>query len=276
MKMVSIMYKLKKLDDNQVLDIYDQVKDVCDKRYEKAKEANKPKWIKTSEAIDAILETTVTINCDFVRTQWGEKLKNDPNDLKLAKKAVRFMLKDKCTDDPLFLIAAENVFRGEPSVGTGSVIIKKYMAMENYDKAEEYMAKVMELAKDDLVKQSELNEDYGDIRRLQGKLSDARGYYLKAAELNSSRSGELYSKIGNMYMSSFKSCLQDKGDPVKDRVVYLAAYDMFAKAGDSAGMSRAQQQFPTMSDIFTSGYEVGQSLPVGCWIGGSTTVRKRP
>jgi len=63
---------------------------------------------------------------------------------------------------------------------------------------------------------------------------------------------------------------------VKSRACYLAAYDMYAKAGDNSGMGRAKSQFPSITDIFSLGMKEGDAIDVGCWIGGSTTIRKRP
>jgi hypothetical protein len=51
---------------------------------------------------------------------------------------------------------------------------------------------------------------------------------------------------------------------------------MYAKAGDNSGMANARQQFPSITDAFTLGKKEGESMNVGCWIGGTTTLRLRP
>ena len=55
----------------------------------------------------------------------------------------------------------------------------------------------------------------------------------------------------------------------------MAAYKMFQRAGDSAGMSRAKAQFPTREEIFTWDIEEGSSYTVGCWINETVTIQKR-
>ena len=77
-----------------------------------------------------------------------------------------------------------------------------------------------------------------------------------------------------MYYNSFNDC---KGleNPVHDKAVYMAAYEMFRRAGDSAGMKRAQAQFPTMEEIFTYNIEEGSSYKIGCWINETVKIKKR-
>jgi tetratricopeptide (TPR) repeat protein len=141
-----------------------------------------------------------------------------------------------------------------------------------------YIEEALGLAKEDPSKQAEIYEDRAGLKNKANKWSDARADYLKVIELDASRANDIYTKIGNMYYSSFKACLADGGDPVKDRAVYFAAYDMYAKAGDNEGMSKARAQFPTKADIFTyaaKGYKEGGSIGIGCWIGGASTIRAR-
>jgi hypothetical protein len=74
-------------------------------------------------------------------------------------------------------------------------------------------------------------------------------------------------------MGSYKAC--STGDAVQSRAVFLAAYDMYAKGGDNKGMSNAKAQFPSITDAFTLNKKEGEVLNVGCWIGGTTTLRLR-
>ena len=110
----------------------------------------------------------------------------------------------------------------------------------------------------------------------EGKFVEARESYLKIAQTNPSLQKWAYSRIGNLYMRSWKICLQEYGDPIKDKTPYFAAYDMFAKAEDEQGMARAKSTFPKKSDIIC-GPRLGTSreIEVGCWIGGTTTIRFR-
>ncbi|MEM1135335.1 MAG: tetratricopeptide repeat protein [Bacteroidota bacterium] len=184
------------------------------------------------------------------------------------------MLNDKCTDDPLFLKAAENVFTVEPTAGLAGTIAQKYQIEKDYDKSMEWKKKAIELATDDPEKQAELTYDIALFKSIQGKKIEARKEAMKAIELHESIAPKAYEMIGDLYMRSGKDC----GDPnpVKARAVFLAAYDMYAKSGNSSKMSQARAQFPSVQDIFTMGMKEDESISVGCWIGVTTKIRKRP
>jgi hypothetical protein len=280
MQMTKIMFQLKKIDEDRVFANYDAIIEAIDFNIEKNKDKakEKAKWEKAADAVNALLEGTLDITCDVVKSKWGEKIAKE-GDLKLAKKALRFMIKDKCTDDPLFMTVAELIQKNEPSLGIAVVLYKKYLAASDYETAGKYIEEALSLSSGDPSKQAEIYEDRGDMMRTQDKWTAARADYNKAVEIDAARAATAYSKIGSMYMGSFKACLSSAdADPVKDRAVYFAAYDMFAKAGDRDGMNRAAGQFPTKADIFlyaNKGYKEGGSISVGCWIGGTTTIRAR-
>jgi hypothetical protein len=57
--------------------------------------------------------------------------------------------------------------------------------------------------------------------------------------------------------------------------VYLAAYDMYQRAGDAKGMARAKEQFPSKEEIFLINWSVGDTQRVSCWINETVTIRTR-
>ncbi len=261
------------LDDKQVLAKYDQIAEIMETGLAEAKdEKKKAKWIGTQEKVDGVLGNCVEINCDFVKENFGPKLKDNPSDIKLAKKVMKYMLAGKCTDDPLFLLAIKSVFVVEQDGSLAKVIAGQHMAKSETDSALVYYNQAAALIEADSAK-ADIFLNVGKILGSKGQLSKAREYAFKAAKASSSKASEAYSFVAGLYMNSGKSC--GGSHPVNGRVAYLAAYDMYAKAGNSSGMVRAKSQFPSKTDIFTFGMSEGQSLSVGCWIGGSTTLRVR-
>ena len=75
-------------------------------------------------------------------------------------------------------------------------------------------------------------------------------------------------------MASYEDCKGGKSR-VNDRLVFIAAYNMYRRAwlGDKA--SQAKAQFPSMEEIFNENLEVGESLNTGCWINENVTLSKR-
>jgi len=76
-------------------------------------------------------------------------------------------------------------------------------------------------------------------------------------------------------MASYEDC---KGgvSRVQDRAVFLAAYEMYKKAGNSKMMQLAKAQFPSMEEIFELSLKEGETLRVGCWINETVTIQRRP
>ena len=84
----------------------------------------------------------------------------------------------------------------------------------------------------------------------------------KALEADPSKK-EAYIIIGDLYLKSFQDCKGGE-DMVKDRAVYIAAYEMYQKGGNAERMAVAQEQFPSKEDLFNYGYDVGRYL--NCWM----------
>ncbi|PZX49851.1 hypothetical protein [Algoriphagus chordae] len=149
----------------------------------------------------------------------------------------------------------------------------RYMQEENTAKAEEMRSQALTLAENNTQKadaQMELSKIYAK----QGKKSAARTAAKEAANLDPSRTSDIYSMIAGMYMNSFNDC---KGGQsvIKDRAIYIAAYNAYQRAGDSAGMAKARAQFPSKEEVFTEGKQVGETLNTGCWIGETVTLATR-
>jgi len=260
---------VKNLSDEQILEYYEKVMGIIDYQLEnETRQSILTKLKDYKGTVDGILVGLVNIDCDFVREKLGPKFEENLSDLKLAKKIFGFMLNGKCTDDPLWLKAGETIMDNEPDFGIAKSLGSKFKAAGETEKAEKYFNKALELTEDP-DKKADMYIQLGSFK----SGSAARAMYQKAISVDPTKS-EAYSAIGYLYYQSFEQCA-GKEDIVKDRAVFLAAYDMFQKAGNSKMMQSAKEQFPSKEEIFTYNYETGSSISVGCWIGGSTTIRSR-
>lgn len=261
----------KSLTEEGILQRYDNLNQIMDSKIQKGgSTAEKVKGYKPR--IDGMLVEIVDVDCDFVRKNLGPKLEENPDDLNLAKKIFGFMLAGKCTDDPLWLEAAKLIEKNEPEYGLAKNIALKEISNGNLETAEQYLKEALELTEDPSNK-AEVYMSMGKLKQEQGSYSGAREMYYKAVQADPSQK-EAYSSIGMLYYNSFSICKEEQ-DPVKDRAVFLAAYDMFQKAGNSRMMQSAQEQFPSKDEIFTYNYSKGGTVSTGCWIGESTTIRSR-
>jgi tetratricopeptide (TPR) repeat protein len=203
----------------------------------------------------------------------GPKLAADLTNEVLADQIFKYSVQYKCFSTDAFLQALEIKHAKEPSFSTSQVIAMRYMQEDNSAKAEEMWTQALSLAENDIQK-SDAQLELAKIYLKQGKKSAARTAGREAANLDSSKTSDVYSMIAGMYMNSFNDCKAGVS-VIKDRSIYLAAYNAYQRAGDSKGMAQARAQFPSKEEVFTEGMQVGQTLSTGCWIGESVTLATR-
>lgn len=271
LNIAKVQYERGKFDAEQVIEIYDQLSAINQNNIDAGKSADK--YAEQQEKIDAIFTSTVTVSCDYIAQNMVPKLEANPDDLDLAKKIIALSLSSSCTDQPFFTQAAEATFNKEPNAGLAKTIASRKLRGEDPKGAQEWFNKAIELSTDDAQK-SEIYMELAEINRKDGDKSGARKNALQAASLNSGVAEKAYNLVGNMYFSSYEQCKAGE-DIVKDRAVFLAAYEMYKKAGNSSGMAQSKEQFPSKEEVFTYNYKVGDAITVGCWVGENATIQTR-
>ena len=261
---------LKNLTDDQVLQRYDKLSEVIDTKIKKAQSENKQADVdrlkKTKSSIDEILPKIVQVDCDFVRTKMQPNFRKNPTDLGLAKKMFQFMTAGGCIDDPLWLETAEVIHKDSPDYGLAINMAKIYAKNGNLEKAESLATEAITLASTPEQKESS-SILVGDLLAQKGNKAAAREAYRKAGKAG-------FEKIGDLYMGSGKDC--SKGVSLaEDRLVYLAAYDMYVKAGDGQKMATAKAQFPSVTELFELNWKEGESKSISCWVGETVVLRTR-
>lgn len=267
---------LKNLTDDQVLQRYDKLVEVIDAKIKKAQAENKQADVdrlkKTKSDIDNILIKIVKVDCEFVKTNLEPKYQKNPTDMALTRRIFQFMTTGGCIDDPLWLQTAEAIHKESPDYGLAINMAKIYAKNGNLDKSEVLANEAATLAPT-AANKATANLFVGDLLAQKGSKSAAREAYRKALAADAS-SKEGYEKIGDLYLGSFKDCA--KGSSLaEDRLVYLAAYDMYAKAGDQAKMNQARAQFPSVTELFELNWKEGETKSISCWVGETVVLRTR-
>lgn len=177
-----------------------------------------------------------------------------------------------CIEDPLWLQTAEVLHKDSPDYGLAINMAKIYAKNGNVDKAESLANEAITIAPT-AANKATANLFVGDLLAQKGSKTAAREAYRKAAAADpSSKDG--YEKIGDLYMGSFKDCA--KGSSLaEDRLVYLAAYDMYAKAGDQSKMNQARGQFPSVTELFELNWKEGETKSISCWVGETVVLKTR-
>jgi tetratricopeptide (TPR) repeat protein len=268
---------LKNVPDDQILSRYDKIQNVIDTKIkdatQKGKTADVEKLKGYKSTIDDLLIKMVKVDCDFVKKNLEPKFKQNPGDVALAKKIFGFMLQGKCTDDPLWLEAGEAVNKVEQDFGIAKNIGLKYLSAGNEEKAEQFLKEATQLAKTPEDK-SEALIGLGAIEAKKGNKSGARDLFRQAAAANPGNK-EAYEKIGDLYSNSFNDCSKKKS-MAEDRLIYIAAYEMYQKAGDAQKMANAKAQFPSTAEIFELNWKEGEAKQIsGCWINESVILKTR-
>ena len=264
----------KNLTEDQVMDRYDNISSIIEYKISAAESKGKSTdKLKTQKGhIDNILTEIVVIDCAFVEGTMGPKFEATPDDVKLVKRMFSFMLTGKCTDSPLFLAVAKQLQKLEPNYGLAKVIGSKCIGNKDYACAETYMQEALQYTEDGSEK-GEVLTQLGRMKQMSGQSAAARSLYRQAVSADPTNK-QPYEYIGDLYFSSFDQCKGEK-DMVKDRSVFIAAYKMYQRAGNSQKMASAKAQFPSTEEIFNADYTKGQAMTVGCWINEAVELASR-
>jgi tetratricopeptide (TPR) repeat protein len=258
------------IPDEKVLEIYDHIIQIIEHKKELGVDESKLEKIKDN--VYRLLANIINIDCDFIENKMGPSLRQNPQDLGLAKNIFRFAFAGKCLDIPIFLEAVKIIFEKEPNFGMAKLIADRSYINKDYETALLFYEKAMNLTEENLAI-SELYLNQASINSLQGHKSKARQLALKALEADPGNK-DAYNTIGNLYYNSYQECKKGVNE-VEDRAVFFAAYDMYKRAGNMEGMKQSKEQFPLMEIIHMYNMAPGDQVHIGCWINESYTVQRR-
>ncbi|RUA35262.1 MAG: hypothetical protein DSY77_02930 [Bacteroidetes bacterium] len=258
------------ITDLDVIEIYDQSQEILDEML--ANGESEQNIQKARDFIEKLFTATVTIDCNIIDQKLYPKFVEDGKKLKDAEQIVKFALAGGCTGSDSFLDAAKVVQENSPEFGLARMIALRSKANNDLETAEKYFKEALSYTEDN-IKTADVYVELADVASKLGNKSQSRSYAYDALDADPSKK-EAYTIIGDLYLKSFQDCKGGE-DVVKDRAVYIAAYEMYQKGGATNRMSVAKEQFPSNEDIFNYDYEVGEEIEVGCWIGETVKVQIR-
>lgn len=276
--LVPYIYMMKQYADNiaplktyQINEVYDQTRLVVElKKSEKKGLARLDKYMSTIDNYYLSLLGS-NISCETIdRLSSGL---NRPDSVNVSKRLMSITLDAKCGRTKIYQEALELLSRNEPNPGLFKVLAQYEAVDKRYNEAIALYTKAFDLEQDE-AKKASIHFDIAQLHFIDMNKSEARKYALSSIALDASQAAKSYVLIGKMYMNSFNECAEGD-DPVIDRAVFFAAYDMFQKAGDEAGMEEAREQFPTKSQAFEKNYVDDDMIEIGCWINVSSKIRTR-
>ena len=285
----------KSISDDEVLELYDMISKTISYKIENDAK-NEERYNKYQDNVDKLLTATITVDCNFVENTLGPKLlelSSEPTDeiaqtdyetltpvdisysdevINLAKKIFQLSITGKCTSSEIALEAAKIMFTAEKDFAVAKFISSRELSSKNYENSLEYCDAAIECT-DDNSQKSEMYLRKAQVYQVIGNKRKSRDNARKSISLNTSNP-DAYKLIGNLYMSSYDDCREGKSR-VQDRLVFIAAYNIFKSGGLTSQANQAREQFPSMEEIFNENMEVGESMNTGCWINETVTLNKR-
>ncbi len=260
------------LSRDEVLTEYHKITSAIDEKIDK--EEDEAKLNRTRSDVDKILVGLIDMDCDFIEKEFGSKLQGVDANVEQAKQVLGLSLAYGCTKNPSFSLAVEIMVKEKPDYGLIKYLGSKAMAEKNYSEAEKYFDQALTLIKNKLAKKADLYMDYAKLYKLKGVKSKAREYARLAANTDTKFVAEAYNFIGDMYYYSYNDCREGKRK-VDDEAIYIAAYEMYKKAGNQSKMADTQSRFPTVEEMFKYNLKQGDTHKVGCWVNETVTLKAR-
>jgi tetratricopeptide (TPR) repeat protein len=231
-------------------------------------------------------------DCDYFLNKLKPQYEAAPDNAEVFRPILKTLLQKGCKEDNPFIaeliVKDKKLAESERAAqmadwmqNNPDLYANQKMQEGNVDEAMSYYEKAFATGNIPADRLAVANYNMGKIYHRKGQYGQARGYYNKAADLRGGW-GEPYIEIGKMYASSVSSCAS--GDAFQMGVVVCAALDMWSKAKSVDGsvadeanslIGKYSGSVVAKEEAFQRGVKAGQSASVGCWIGGSTTVRIR-
>ncbi|MBI2966678.1 MAG: hypothetical protein HYY40_02555 [Bacteroidetes bacterium] len=217
-------------------------------------------------------------DCKDIVAIYEPKVKQNPKDTLLLKKAAKMLTAKNCKSLPLFSEVSEALYALEPSAFAAFNLGQLFIEKGQHGKATTYLQQAADNEDD----QSKKGEYFFELAlhyfKNLGQNEQARNIARRTATF-SSVSGKAYLLIGDIYISSAKSCFTDEFELL---TVYWIAVDKYQQAKNAEGsvaeeanrkIATYQQYFPKKQDAFFRSLAEGQDYTVGCWMNETTKVR---
>lgn len=228
---------------------------------------------KISSSLDSYLGQLA--DCDNLIPLYEKQFDEKKSDAEWLKRAVSRMYNKECTEDKLFVKLAKAYDAASPSADTKVFMSQVLYKSGDTKGSEQYLKEAYELTTDKL-KKAKMAKRIANSFKKRGSYGTARNYYREALKLNPS-DGTPHLYIASMYANSANSCGDEN---FTKRAVFWYAANEAEKAGrvdpnlrnNAAATAKSYRaKAPTTSEIFSKG-NAGETIKIGCWIGGSVKV----
>ncbi len=244
-----------------------------------AKKDNSEVTMKIKTDIENLLATSNVASCDNLIALFTPRFQENPDDLELATNILKMMsATEDCTDNQLFLDAANTMHRLDPSAASAYFLYRLYSGKNEVEKAIQYMEEAIASEDSDNAQDAQYCYELATFCYKNSMNAKSFENALKAAELDQTLAGKAYMLIGTVWGAQV--C---PGNEIEKRAPYWVAVDYMIKAKNAdptlaeeanRHISQYSQYYPQTAEAFMYNYNKGDSYTVSC--GGMravTTVR---
>jgi hypothetical protein len=259
--------KINNLPAEQVVKRYIKLVQVIDFKMKKAKAESHldeiAKYNKVAVYIDNRLPKMANFDCSLLHSYIEPAFKSNPSSLTLARDVFDIVVDKKCPYDAVWFEAAELLHASSPSVFIAKELAVAYIGQQHLDKGAKLLGEVEEKAKT-APEKAWINLLNGDLENQKGDKVKARDSYKQALVVDPSGK-EPYERIGDLYASSSNDCSKVTGS-AEEKLVYIAAFQMYLKSGNREKMEQALSKYPTADDLKKANWKSGETKKIPCWI----------
>lgn len=221
--------------------------------------------------VNGAFSSKVKIDCGDIQSLFDKQFVSNENEA-TAKSIVSLSAKNKCFSTDALLRSAEYLIKTKQANYTLFKLVGDIYVLKNEnEKANIAFIEALGLTQDS-VKKAQLNFALAQLEAKKGNNLEAKKFALAAVDLDASFI-MAYTFIGDLYFNNANTC--STGDVVKDRSIYIAAFNMYSKAGNNAGIAQSKAQFPSMEELFLISKKPGDNLNTGCWINENVVLQIR-
>lgn len=244
-----------------------------------------PNYDKVQSNIEKALSPLLT--CEKLALIYNEeKFTENKEDVEWLKRAAKMLQKERegddgelasCTDNPVFILIAEQLYSLEPSSSAARSMAKLFVRKSEWAEAKKYYKQAIE-QEEDLRKTADDYMGLAYVNNKMGAMSSAKSNCLKAGQLRKEW-GNPYLYLATLYADAAGQC---GSNAVEKNAVYWAAINKlsYARSIDPSIADKASKLIsaysaavPDKGVAFQLGFKEGDQINIGCWVNETVSVK---
>lgn len=268
------LYKAGKLSKDEVVNNFIKFNNLINKIYDvEKKQKSLEKISKALNNVQQYFILSEAADCNTLQNIFAEKYQTSKEDKEELLSIVRILNRFECTDSQLYADIAESLYKLSPTSESALSLGIRYLKAGEMSQAKQYIQEASNMETDQLRKGT-IHYMLANIALAENRYSAVRSEANKALQIRPDW-GKPTLLIAKAYLASASGDLLNRSKAIWAAVdkAGQAKKDPETAAEAQAFINNCSRYFPPCDELFFHSIKKGQSVSVGGWIGGSTTVR---